>query len=80
MGIARAGIMLLGRRAGWHVQFVSSRIHLHPDAGARDTLSERHIYLTHASPASLGFTDSSQVDMLGLRYQFVNFGAGKSPG
>ena len=33
-----------------------------------------------ASPASLGFTDSSQVDMLGLRYQFVNSGAGKSPG
>jgi len=30
--------------------------------------------------ASLGLTDYSQVDMLGLRYKLVNFGADKSPG
>ena len=65
---------------GGHVQFLSSRIHLHPDAGARDTLSERHIYVTHSSPASLALTGCSHVDMLGLRYRSVNCGAGRSPG
>jgi len=31
-------------------------------------------------PASLGLTDYSQVQMLGLRYKCGNFAAGKSPG
>jgi len=33
-----------------------------------------------SSSASLGFTDNSQADTLSLRVQFVNFGAGDSPG
>jgi len=32
------------------------------------------------SSASVGLTDSSQVDMLGLQYKSVNFGAEASPG
>ena len=34
--------------------------------------------LAHLSSASLGLADSSQVDMLTLRRQFVKFGRGKS--
>jgi hypothetical protein len=33
-----------------------------------------------SSSASLGLTDFSQVDMLGVRYKSVHFGAEKSPG
>jgi hypothetical protein len=32
------------------------------------------------SSASRGLTDYSQVDMLDVRYESVNFGAGTSPG
>jgi hypothetical protein len=32
------------------------------------------------SSAALGFTNYSQVSMLGVRYESVNFGSGKSPG
>ena len=35
---------------------------------------------TASSPASLGSTDHSQVDMLGLRYKPINFGAVNIPG
>ena len=31
-------------------------------------------------PVSLGLSDYSQVDRLGLRYKLVNFGAEMSPG
>jgi len=33
-----------------------------------------------SSSASLGLTDYSQVDMRGVRYNSVNYGAGKSEG
>ena len=45
----------------------------------RTAHSERAINLP-SSPASVGFTDYSQVDILALRYKFINFGAEKSPG
>ena len=47
-------------------------------------MSEVPLYLcgTGCSPssASLGFTVSSKADMLGVRYNSVNFGEKKSPG
>jgi hypothetical protein len=48
-------------------------------------LSELHQKRGQISPAILqthtvGLADYCQVDMLGVRYQSVNFGAGKSPG
>ena len=33
----------------------------------------------NSSSASLGLTDCSQIDMLGVRHKIVNFGAEKSP-
>ena len=34
----------------------------------------------YAGSVSLGLIDYFQVDMLGFRYKFVNFGEGKNPG
>ena len=41
---------------------------------------EHRAVLGGSSSALLGFADYSQIGIMGLRYKFVNFGAGKSPG